>query len=256
MDIIGFMQTDDLIQHAVQAFVRGFCFTRSLPHPYLPEQAGPLWVMRDAPRRSGSYRNEEWVMYGLSPGETERIVREHSRGRYSISVICGLQDSEEPLRAGFKALGYRLKTTEPLMIHRLAHIPVLDAPAVIERVQTQEQAERLARANHKRQVLPEHFLPGSPLRQYMALVGDAVVGWVCSISAGDASWCSDMFVDPAFRRRGIARAMLGRMLADDRAAGVRTAVLLASHTGARLYPVVGYEQIGTLLAFFPRKQQD
>jgi hypothetical protein len=30
-------------------------------------------------------------------------------------------------------------------------------------------------------------------------------------------------------------------------------VLLATHTGAKLYPVVGYEQIGMLLLFTPKK---
>jgi hypothetical protein len=44
------------------------------------------------------------------------------------------------------------------------------------------------------------------------------------------------------------------MLRDDRAAGASAGVLLASHTGAKLYPSVGYEQIGTLLLFTPRKR--
>jgi predicted acetyltransferase len=63
-----------------------------------------------------------------------------------------------------------------------------------------------------------------------------------------------MYVSPPFRRRGIARSLLCQMLHDDRAGGAQTAVLLASHTGAKLYPVVGYEQIGTLLLFTPKKR--
>ena len=87
----------------------------------------------------------------------------------------------------------------------------------------------------------------------MAMVNDEVVGWVRSITVENATWCTDMYVNPAFRRRGIARAMLSRMFSDDRAGGAQTAVLLASHAGARLYPVVGYEQIGTLSLFTPKK---
>jgi hypothetical protein len=45
------------------------------------------------------------------------------------------------------------------------------------------------------------------------------------------------------------------MLRDDRDAGATVNVLLSSHTGALLYPVVGYERIATLLFFTPRKQQ-
>lgn len=62
-----------------------------------------------------------------------------------------------------------------------------------------------------------------------------------------------MYVAPAYRRHGIARAMLCRLLRDDRAAGIALAVLLASHAGARLYASVGYTQIGTLLFFTPSR---
>lgn len=78
--------------------------------------------------------------------------------------------------------------------------------------------------------------------------------WVRSIGVGDATWCSNIYVKPEFRRRGIARALLSQMLHDDRSAGAQQAVLLASHTGAKLYPVVGYEQIGTLLVYTPPKE--
>ena len=53
---------------------------------------------------------------------------------------------------------------------------------------------------------------------------------------------------------GLPGPCVYRMLRDDRAASAKTAVLLASHTGARLYPVVGYKQIGTLLVFTPKKR--
>jgi GNAT superfamily N-acetyltransferase len=147
-------------------------------------------------------------------------------------------------------------TSEPLMVHRLRRIRRFDAPAKIERVTTRDVADRLAKAARKRQVLPEH-LEADPrdslLRAYVALLDGDIVGWVRSIAAGDAAWCSDMNVKEPYRRRGIARAMLSRMLRDDRAAGARRAVLLASHAGAKLYPLVGYEQIATLLLFTPHR---
>ena len=100
----------------------------------------------------------------------------------------------------------------------------------------------------------EHLVEDPPMRTYVAMVDHEIVGWVGSVVVGDATWCSNMLVLPAFRRRGIARAMLCRMLRDDRAAGAKTAVLLATHTGAKLYPVVGYKQIGTLHVFTPKKR--
>ena len=158
------------------------------------------------------------------------------------------------MRAGFKALDYRLIGSEPFMIHRLRRIPRVAAPATIRRVRTPNLAARLAKAARSRQIRPEHLGDGAPQRQYVALIDGAIVGWVGSIAVEDATWCQNMFVQREFRRRGIARAMLCRLLRDDRAAGAKLAVLLASHTGAKLYHTVGYRQIGTLLLFSPRKR--
>jgi GNAT superfamily N-acetyltransferase len=137
------------------------------------------------------------------------------------------------------------------MVHPLHLIPEFAAPVEIQRVVTQELADRLAKAARSRQMLPRHLKGDDTLRQYVALDGGEPVGWVRSITVGDATWCSNMYVKPEYRRRGIARALLSRMLRDDREAGSRMAVLLASHTGALLYPVLGYELIGTLLLLVP-----
>ena len=93
----------------------------------------------------------------------------------------------------------------------------------------------------------------APFRQYVALDGKDIVGRVRSVDAVGATWCADMYVNPSYRRRGIGQALLCRMLRDDRARGSKSSVLTASHAGALLYPRVGYERIGTLLMFVPRK---
>jgi hypothetical protein len=242
------------IARAVEVFARGHSFTRSATHPYLAERIGPAWVMRDAERKRPNYRTEEWIVHGVAPAEIDQLAREQTRGRFAICAICGEGEPQEALRDGFKQLGYRLGFTESLMTHSLTRLPLHEGPAVIERVSTPEQAEQLARATRSRPLKPRYFSPDSPLRQYVALINDEAVGWVSSIVVDDATWCSNMYVQPDFRRAGIARSMLCRMLADDLAGGARLAALLASHAGAKLYPVVGYEQIGTLLLFTPKKR--
>ncbi len=242
------------IDRAVEVFLQGFSFTRSRTHPYLVERVESVSVLRDAPHKRGDYRTEEWVAHGVAPEDVDRIARENTRGRFSICALSGINEPQEPLHEKFKALGYRLGTTEPLMVHGLLQIPTFESPAANERVTTVELAEQLARATRSRPIRPEYFAPESPLRQYVALMDGEVVGWVSSIVVGDATWCSNMYVNPAFRRRGIARSLLSRMLNDDREAGAQMAVLLASHTGTKLYPVVGYEQIGTLFLFTPKKR--
>ena len=253
------MNTSKDITRAIVAFVRGFTFTRSFTHPYVGEQVGPVWVMRDAPRKGKTpkYRTEEWVAQGIAPKEIDQIAREQTRGRFVICTICANGESDQEMRTEFKELGYRLNGTESLMVHSLNEIPIFEQPALLERVTTQKMAERVNKAARSRQILPEH-LPDdgslhTPIRQYVALIDDEIVGRVASIMAGEDTWVSNLYVTPEFRRRGIARALMSQMLLDDRAAGVQRSVLLASHTGAKLYPIVGYEEIGMLYIYSPPK---
>jgi len=242
------------IERAIEVFVRAFCITRSFTHPYVAKRIEGVWVVRDEPRKKGDYRNEEWIGHGIDPKQMDRIARRHTRGRFAVCAIHGMGEPDGPLRAGYKALGYRLGTTEPLMVHNLRKIPQMESIAQIERVKTMELAERLAKAAQRRQVLEEHLRDDSKLRQYVANIDGQIVGWVRSIAVEKATWCSNMYVRPEFRRRGIARAMLCRMLREDREQGAKAAVLLASHTGAKLYAAVAYDQIGTLLLFTPRRK--
>lgn len=250
------------INQALQTFLRGVSFTRGLTHPYLPEQVGPLWVMRDAPRKNKKYRTEEWVAFGLSPAKIDKIVQQEARGRFAICAILANDELDEAMRAEFKALNYRLINTEPLMIHSLQEIPIFDEPAAIEQVLSWELADRVNKAARARQLLPEH-LPKSdaederlrvPIRQYVAQINGEIVGRLASVVVDNATWVSNVYVTAEFRRQGIARAMMSQMLHDDKAAGAQQSVLLASHTGAKLYPIMGYEQIGMLYIYSPKKE--
>ena len=243
----------EILHHAIEVFTGGFCFTRSFTHPYLAERVGEIWVVRDAPRKRGEYRREEWISYGATPEEIDETARKHTRGRFAICCIYGVNESDQPLREGFKALNYRLGGTEPIMVHELKRIPRFEEPAKIVRVTTADLADRVNKAARARQILPEHLGKDSPLRQYVALVDDKPVGWVRSIDVEQATWCADMYVVPGFRRRGIARAMMAQMLRDDRTHGSKLAVLTASHAGAKLYPIVGYKQIATIMLYTPKK---
>jgi GNAT superfamily N-acetyltransferase len=245
------------VNQAIEVFARGFSFTRSFTHPYRAEQIeNHIWVMRDAPRRRGDYRSEEYIACAVEPSTLDATARQYAQARYRICAILPNGESDEELRAAYKALGYRLMTTEAFMVHDLKRIPKVDAPVEVVRVTTRELADALAKTAGRRQILPEHLeMEPAPMRQYVAMAGGKIVGWVGSVSTSGCAWCTNMFVAPEYRRRGIAKALMTKMLQDDRRAGAQANVLLASHAGAKLYPVVGYKQIGTLFMFVPQRRR-
>jgi len=137
-------------------------------------------------------------------------------------------------------------------VQRMKRIPRPPSPVSIERVRTPDLAAQLGKITRTRPISNNLLADDAPFRQYVALDGEGIVGRVRSVDAVGATWCADMHVHPSHRRRGIGQALLSKMLRDDRARGSSCSVLTASHTGALLYPRVGYERVGTLLMFAPR----
>jgi GNAT superfamily N-acetyltransferase len=249
-------RSDRGIKFAIEVFVRGHSAVRSRTFPYEVGRVGPLWVMRDAPRKNPrDYRKEEWIAYDVEAGEADEIVRRNTRGRYFVCAMVADGEPDGSTRAAYKALGYRLLASEGFFVQPLKRIPRPPCPAVIARVRTAELAARLGQITRTRPIPDDLLTDDAPFRQYVALDGEDIVGRVRSVSAAGATWCADMHVRPSHRRRGIGRALLATMLRDDRARGSRCSVLTASHTGALLYPHAGYERIGTLLMFAPRKNR-
>jgi len=240
------------MEFAIEVFVRGHCVGRSRTHPYQATRVGSLWVMRDAPRKNPrDYRKEEWIAYAVDARRVDAIARRHTRGRFFVCAMLRAGEPDGPTRAAYKSLGYRLLATEGFFIQRLARIPK-PGPVRIERLRTPELAAQFGKLTRTRPLPDELLGDQAPFRQYVVLDGTRIVGRVRSVDAAGATWCADMHVEPSHRRRGIGRALLCRMLRDDRKRGARCSVLTASHTGALLYPLVGYERIGTLFMFVPK----
>jgi len=232
----------------------GVAFARSYTHPYEVHRVGQLWVMRDAPRdRAADYRREEWIVYGAEPEKADELIRRQTRGRFCICAIRAMDQPDEPLRVAYKAAGYRLGSTEAIIMHRLRRLPNFPEPYPIQRVATAEMAERLNKAAGRRHIRVEDLARGTKIRSYAALDDGRVVGWASSISVSDYSWVQSMYVAPAYRRRGIGKAILAQLLRDAKAHGAKASYLTASRAGAMLYPHVGFETIGQLLLYTPRK---
>src|SRR5262245_58125748 len=122
---------------AIKVFVRGHSAGKSRTFPYEASRVGPLWVMRDAPRKNPrDYRKEEWIAYGVDAGEADAIARLHTRGRFFVCAMVGEGEPDGPTRLAYKGLGYRLLATEGFFVQRLTRIPKPRPPVPIERVRT------------------------------------------------------------------------------------------------------------------------
>jgi GNAT superfamily N-acetyltransferase len=242
------------MEFAIEVFVRGHSAGRSRTFPYEVTRVGPVWAMRDAPRKNPrDYRKEEWIAHDVDPSQVDAIARRHTRGRFFVCAMIRESQPDESIKTAYKALGYRLLATEGFFVQHLKRIPKPPPHIPIERVRTPERAAQLGKVTRTRPISSDLLADDAPLRQYVAFDGENIVGRVRSVDAAGATWCADMYVDPSHRRRGIGQALLCRMLREDRARGSKCSVLTASHTGALLYPRVGYERIGTLFMFVPRR---
>jgi GNAT superfamily N-acetyltransferase len=244
------------ISQALDVFLHGFSATRSFIRPYEVSQIGDaVWLLADAPSTIGPTRNSEVIAYGANPEEVQETIRSQGIGRYMLCVL--LEDANEAAGCSmaYKQLGYRLNTHEPLFVLNTARRIRFDAVPIRRITQTAE-ANAVAKAARSRQILPQHLTEeDAACRLYAAFDGDRPIGWCSSIRTHpDRAWVSNLFVHPDYRRKGIGRTLMSAMLDDDARYGVTWSVLLASLTGAKLYPCLGYEERGQLLLFSPRKR--
>jgi len=244
-----------LIERGLQSFLHGFSATRSLTHPYPVRQAHPsIWVLSDAPRTRGSTRNAEVIVYGASPEATLETIRQEAIGRHALCVLLEAPETLEATRDSYKQQGYRFVGGEALFVLPIDR-RINYASFPVRRVRQKADAEAIGKAARGRQLLPEHLQEAdAPIRLYGAFDNETPIGWASSVrTAHGCNWVSNLFVHPGYRRRGIGKSLMSAMLNEDADHGVKYSALLASKTGALLYPHLGYEQHGVLLIFTPRR---
>src|SRR5262245_7450155 len=144
---------DREIELAIEVFVPGPGPGRSRTFPYEVARVGPLWAMRDAPRKNPrDYRKEEWIAYRVDPREADALARRHTRGRFFVCAMIADGEPDTPARTAYKALGYRLLATEGFFVQRLERIPRPPSPVAIERVRTPVLAARLGKLTRRRPI--------------------------------------------------------------------------------------------------------
>ena len=188
--------------------------------------------MRDSQRKNPRYyRKEEWVAFGVDPTKVDSLAQQ-MRGRIFICAILEVGEPDEPVRMEYKRLGYRLLRTEPLFVHDLKRVrrlksPVQHCPGKDARDgrtlwKGDAGAANSTRMFHRARAFSAVRSDRRPFHRWL--------GAKCQCRS--SAWCSNMYVVPSHRRRGIGSCMLAKMLRDDRTRGMNNSVLLSSHTGA------------------------
>ena len=243
------------IPRALEAFVRGFSFTRSVTHPYEIVSLGETaWMLRDGPGKKGDPRNAEVTVYRQEPKAVVALLRENVAGKYFLCVMTDSAAETKATEMAYKNLGFRLLRREPLFVAPTAG--VIPADNRVRRIIKQADADAVARAAGAKQIRPEHLTAEDPdVRLLAAFDGETAVGWARSVRThDDCGWVAGLFVQAEQRGKGYGRGLINALLADDAGRGIAHSVLLASRAGARLYPHLGYEELGTLLALSPPRK--
>jgi GNAT superfamily N-acetyltransferase len=250
--------TDFPIERALQVFLHGFAFTRSFTHPYERAALGDgVWMLHDAPRRRGGRRTAEVSVWRREPEEVAALLRETVTDRHIICVMTEGSAEAETIAAAYKRLGFRLMNREPLFVAATAGA---ESDGSVVTVTDAALAGAVAKAARGKQLLPAHLTdPDPPVRLFASLHEGRPVGWARSIrvrpdGASACGWVAGLYVAPEHRGQGRGRALMRALLADDARRGIGHSVLLASSAGARLYPHVGYHQIGLLVALAPPRE--
>lgn len=237
------------VPRAIEVFVTAFGANKSRTHPYRVEQhevpSGVLWTMADElPRRNP--RKSEVIAYGVPPP----IATQMANDLVGWHFLGAMLDSEQEIPeadVAYKALGYRPLASERFFVHDLREIPAFECNPPVKLI---ESAAELATIP-QRVSQPRKWMDS--LRQYASWDDSRDYGWVTSRDVGVDSWVGDLWVPDDLRRQGYGRALMSKLLYDDRSLGREWSVLLASTVGSFLYPQLGYRQIGVLRLYCPKR---
>jgi GNAT superfamily N-acetyltransferase len=241
---------------AVEHCLVGYCRLRSLLRPSQVIRRGPLVGLEELPSTKPERKRREFF---CRPSHAESAIVELDaflpRSRQVLSIPVTSDAAAATITQACKQAGYRLASSEFLFAHEGPPPPETDGSCEIVLVSTEELADRVAKAQGRRHITTAEYLADerSALRLYCALREGSPVAWAQSVAAGrGVRYVANLYTAKTHRRRGLATAVMNRLLRDDARLGDRQSVLFSSHGGRSLYESLGYRQLGRLLMFWGR----
>ena len=245
------------LPQTIDVVCAALALNNSITAPSEVMRHGPLWILRDVNAKLDKARTEEIFAWGATPQESIRAVKDYApRYKYVLLPFIKPDEDFDAIREVYKSLGYRAMSSETLFVCSLGRHKPTPSRWVIRRVKEPDEMKRVAtdvfgRANRK--LRPQDFTDARPaMRMYYAEVDGRAVAVARSLMPRrSVSWLHDVRTVESYRRRGIATALINQILTDDAALGSKHSALLASHAGANLYPLLGYQLRAILQLYAP-----
>jgi ribosomal protein S18 acetylase RimI-like enzyme len=155
--------------------------------------------------------------------------------------------------AAYLAAGYRHSATETLMVRSLTDLPPRDSRYTVEHASTLTHMAWLNEHDPAgRSWMTTARLHEPRLRHSFITLDQRPVARVrvCRVDA-DHGYVTHMYTAAAYRRRGLAQAVMTEVLHDAAAHGEQWSVLVSSAAGLPLYQELGYQHCASLVVFEP-----
>lgn len=239
---------------AFRTFVDALTASRRLLDGSVCTNAGPITFRHWQRHKDGVVtRHDEALAQGCTAREVlQALQARRPEKEHYVTVL----DDRPGLRPNYERAGYACTVTEFLMVRELS-TPLDEAPSPHVQVAVKADIERLNAGDPERRswVWP-HTVDHPGMRHYFIWQDNRVVAraftWRCN---AETSYVSHLFTDPRYRRRGLGRAIMLRLLRDGAARGERWSVLVSSDEGEPLYRGLGYRTLGRIFIFEPRQPQ-
>jgi GNAT superfamily N-acetyltransferase len=233
---------------AWELFINGFTDTAFARRAATRLRAGPLPAVRFAEGEVSGTSFAEYFVRACEPAEVLAAVEASGPpARHYLTVL----EDRPGLREAFERGGYRFDDRETLMACDLAaaRLPAPECEVALVRGTDEAPWHNANDPQGQRWVLPENLQ--DPRMRHYAVVRDGQLlarGRNFRLDA-EHSYVSRVYTAEAQRGRGLARALMTQLLADDVARGARWSVLTASRMGEPLYARLGYRALGSILIF-------